>query len=126
MPSVAALSWSSVETASRNEPRAARAVQIGRDVATGWLQVAEHGNSFPNRLEVIDRERHTGGPRDGEEMQDRVGRPPDGHHDGDGVFERLASENLARQPPGADSVGEDGSRASRTVGRFLIFRGHGG
>ena len=75
---------------------AARAVQVHREVPPGRLEVAQHRHLPPDPLEVVDRPRHAGGVRDGEEVQHGVGRASDGHDHGDRVLDRLARHDVAR------------------------------
>src|SRR2546422_2856612 len=51
----------------------------------------------------------------------RSGRAADGHGDGDGVFERLARENLSRAKPPRDRVHEHRSRARGALRLFGVF-----
>ena len=74
----------------------ARAMEIDGDEASRGLQVAQHRDARADRLEVVERERHAGGVRDGEQVEHSVGRAPDRHGHCDRVLERLAREDLAR------------------------------
>ena len=75
------------------------------DVFAGRLQIAEDWDARANGLEIVDGERDVGGVGDGQQMQDGVGRAAGGHDHGDGVLERLAGHDLARQNLLTDGVG---------------------
>ncbi|KAG0731073.1 hypothetical protein G6F23_015670 [Rhizopus arrhizus] len=52
---------------------AACAMQVGRDIFTRRLQVAQHGDALADAFEVVNGPRHFGGMREGEDMQHGVG-----------------------------------------------------
>ena len=106
---------------------AAGRVQVGGHVAARRLEVAQHRHAGADRLEVVDRERHAGGVRDGEQVQHGVGAAAERHGHADGVLERLPGEDLrAGRSPRRMAADQHLARAGRAVGLLGVLGRHGG
>ena len=73
-----------------DQRHAARRVEVGGDEATAGLEVGEQRRRARDPLEVVDRELDPRLARDGEQVQDAVGRAAGRAHAGDRVLERVA------------------------------------
>ena len=101
---------------------AAGAVIFFAEVFAGGLHVDEQRHLVPDRLPILDRERHADVARDGVDVDRRVGRAADRAVDDDRVLERLAREDVRRLqvlPHHLDDplAGPIGDLAALAVGR---------
>ncbi|KAG1239542.1 hypothetical protein G6F68_018534 [Rhizopus microsporus] len=103
---------------------AACAMQVGRDIFTRRLQVAQHGDALADAFEVVNGPRHFGGMRDGEEMQHGVGGTAGGHDDRNGVFDGCARDDVARPQVAPDRIDEHPRRLGGRDHLFIVFIGH--
>ena len=86
----AVLQQAEIEEALHDQPLAARPLQVGRDEAPARLHVDDDGRLGGDGAELVDRQRDARLVRDGEQMQDGVGRAGAGRHADDGVVEGRA------------------------------------
>ena len=100
-------------------------MQFRRDVFAGWLQIAQDGDSLPDGLEIVERERNFGGMGDGQQVQYGVGRAAGGHDHADGVFERLAGHDLAWQKLLLDGACYRARGFGGALGFLFVLGGHG-
>ena len=75
---------------------AAGAVIFFAKVFAGGLHVDEQRHLVPDRLPILDRERHADVAGDGVDVDRRVGRAANGAVDDDRVLERLARQDVRR------------------------------
>ena len=88
----------------RDEPDAARTIEVERDVAAARPQVADQRRLLADVVEVVDLERHAGLARERQQVQHDVGRTARGRGAGDAVLDRLARQDLARPQPAPQHV----------------------
>ena len=71
------------------------------------------GHGFADPVEIVQRQLDLRLVGDGEQVENGVGRAAQGHHDSDGVFERVLGHDLAGPDPGFEQL-DDG--LARLVG----------
>ncbi len=102
---------------------AAGGLVVAGDVLAAGGEVADEGGALGDAVEVEDVERDGELAGDGDEVQDGVGGAARRADGGDGVFERLAGEDLARGEAGA---GEVHDHAAGGAAGFVLVRVHRG
>ena len=88
------------------------------------LQIAKHRNALANRFEILQSQRNACGARNRQQVQNGIGRAAGSHHHRDGVLERLARHDLARQQLPAHGFGQDFRGFRGALFLFVILRRH--
>src|SRR6185369_16868989 len=79
-------------------------VHIGSDETARRLQVGQQRSAFTDLLEIVDVQGDPGLARDGQQVQDRVGRTAGGGDARDRVLECRTSENVSGIDPPAQQI----------------------
>ena len=103
-----------VEQRPHHHRDAADPVDVGHDVLAERLDVGQVRHLRADPVEVVERQVDLGLVGDREQVQHRVGRAAERHHDGDRVLERLAGEDVAG---GDAAAAASRRRPRRTAGR---------
>ena len=105
---------------------ATHAVDVVHHVLAKRLEVGDVRHLVVDAVEVIERELDIGLMRDGEQVEDGVGRTTKSHEHSDGIFERLLRENVARGNSEANQVDHGLARTVRKVVTTTICAGRRG
>src|SRR6476661_10666596 len=79
---------------AQQNTHAAGAVHVGSDETTRWFQVSQQGSVLADFLEIVNLQGHASFSRDGQQMQNRVGRAAGCRDTGDGVLKSRPSQNV--------------------------------
>ncbi|QEM44368.1 hypothetical protein FZ046_05850 [Mycolicibacterium grossiae] len=91
-----AVQQTGVEQRLHHDGDAADLVDVLHHVPAEGLDVGQVRDALADAGEVLEAQLDVGLPRDGEQVQHRVGGAAERHHHGDGVLERLLGEDVAR------------------------------
>ena len=101
-------------------------MEVHRKIFSAGFQVAKHGCFDTDPLEVIDAPLHICSMRDGQQMQDRIGRAANGHNHCDRIFKRSAGDDVARLQVAFNGFDQHFGRLFRRDHFFVVRIGHGG
>ena len=90
-----AVDETSVEQSPHDDGYAAHAIDVAHHVATEGLEVAQQRHLRTDAVEVLHVELDVRLVGDREQVQDGVGRSTESHEHRDGVFQRLARDDVA-------------------------------
>ncbi len=86
----------SPEQPPSQQAHAAGAMHIRGDKTPGGFEIGEQRSALAHCLEIVDLQIDAGFAGDSQQMEDGVGRSSGRGHGCDGVFKRIASQDVAR------------------------------
>ena len=105
--------------------RAASLVEIGDDILSGGLEIAQHRHLAAHPLEVVDGPLDFGRRGNGKIVQHCVGRTAGGHHQANHILDRFAGDDVAWADVLPDGIDQRLCRFPRRIDFFGVGRCHG-
>ena len=117
-----AVEQAAVEEHLHDERHAPDAVEVLHHVAAGGLHVGEGRGRVVEVVELARLERNLGFVRQGDEVEDRVGRPAERHHRADRVLESLPRHDVAGPDAALEHREQSASGGAHVFGLGVLYR----